>query len=136
MRKLIGSNFYSIRDLSADAIKELPHVLERMGHRLYRIDTKNMILEINANLQFVSEAVQKAEEVAHKEPGYLICIKKETYSNIWIPKTKAQTEEGAYNKAIEIIRNGKKENNNSQISVKLPVTEAWISEARLEEWKK
>lgn len=136
MKKLIGSNFYSIKDMSPDAIKKLPCILNQIGHTLYRIDTKNMLLEINANAKFISEVVQKAEELAHGEPGYLICVKKETYSSIWIPKTKVQTEEEAYNKAIEIIRNGEEKNINSQICFKLPVTEAWISEERLEEWNK
>lgn len=122
---------YYLTDMSAKGMEALPGVLDEMGYAGRYSMSENSIV-INSNMIVLSRAIKRAEDIAHKEPGHLVCIKQETYSQVWIPETEAATQDAAYVRAAEMVENGWKVDNDPVISVKAPVEDRWIDNYCLE----
>lgn len=122
---------YYLTDMSAKGMEALPGVLDEMGYAGRYSMSENSIV-INSNMIVLSGAIKRAEDVAHKEPGHLVCIKQETYSQVWIPETEAATQDAAYVRAAEMVENGWKVDNDTVISVKAPGEDRWIDNYCLE----
>ena len=116
---------YYLTDMSAKAIEALPGVLDEMGYA-GRYNMYDNSIAINSNMIVLSRAIKRAEDIAHKEPGHLVCIKQESYSQVWIPETEAKTQDEAYVRAAEMVENGWKVDNDPEVSVKAPVEDRWI----------
>lgn len=122
---------YYLNEMSAEGIKKLPQVLDEMGYA-GRYTMSDRSIAINSNMSILSRAIKKAEDLAHDEPGHLVCIKQETFSCIWIPEAEAATQEQAYIKAADMVENGWKVDNDPEISVKAPAEDRWIDAYCLE----
>nr|WP_317439868.1 hypothetical protein [uncultured Enterocloster sp.] len=100
-------NCYSLRHLSVGAREKLPEVLAHMGYDgRFKIVEDGCSLVIRSNFTVVSKAFQQAENLAHKERGYLIQIRQASYSSIWIPETEAGNLKEAYRVALQAVDNG------------------------------
>lgn len=116
---------YQLTDMSADGKAALPKVLDEMGYT-ERYVISDFGISINSNAAVLSRAIKKAEDIAHKVPGHLVCIRQTTYSKVWIPESEAATQKDAYQKAIDMVSNGWKVDNDPEISVKEPFDNEWI----------
>lgn len=115
---------YILTEMSAVGIEKLPLVLDELGYS-GRYTILDHCITINSNMSVLSKAIKMAEDLAHNERGHLVCIKKESYSRVWIPETEAETQEDAYLKAVDMVNNGWKVDNDPEISVKAPVEDIW-----------
>lgn len=116
---------YQLTDMSAEGKAALPKILDEMGYA-GRYVISDFGISINSNATVLSRAVKKAEEIAHKESGRLVCIRQTTYSKVWIPESEAATQRDAYLKAIDMVSNGWKVDDDPEISVKEPFDNGWI----------
>ena len=82
---------YYLTDMSEKGREALPGVLDEMGYA-GRYTMSDNSIAINSNMIVLSKAIKRAEDIAHNEPGYLVCIKQETYSKVWILETEAATD--------------------------------------------
>ena len=118
--------YYQLTDMSAEGKAALPKILDEMGYA-GRYVISDFGISINSNATVLSRAIKKAEEVAHKEPGYLVCIRQTTYAKVWIPESEAAAQKDAYRKAIDMASNGWKVDNDPEISVKEPFDHDWLN---------
>lgn len=116
---------YYLTDMSKKGVEALPGVLDEMGYA-GRYNMYDNSIAINSNMVVLSRAIKRAEDIAHGESGHLVCIKQETYSQVWIPETEAATQDAAYVRAAEMVENGWKVDNDPEVSVKAPVEGRWI----------
>ena len=122
---------YYLTDMSEKGREALPGVLDEMGYA-GRYTMSDSSIAINSNMIVLSKAIKRAEDIAHDEPGHLVCIKQETYSKVWIPETEAATQDAAYLRAAEMVENCWKVDNDAETSVKAPVEDRWIDSYLLE----
>lgn len=120
-----------LTDMSKKGREALPGVLDEMGYA-GRYKMSEYGIAINSNMAVLSKAIKRAEDIAHNEPGHLVCIKQEAYSQVWIPETEAATQEEAYVRAAEMVENGLKVDNYAETSVKAPVEDRWMNGYLLE----
>ena len=93
---------YQLTDMSAEGKAALPKILDEMGYT-GRYVISDFGISINSNATVLSRAVK-----------------------VWIPESEAATQRDAYLKAIDMVSNGWKVDDDPEISVKEPFDNGWI----------
>lgn len=94
---------FSIGGMSQKGMQCLPDVLDEMGYAgRYNIDPAWLTLSIDSTSPIIRKAMEEAENRVHEEKGYMMMVRVASYSQVWVPESKAATVEDARKAAIEM----------------------------------